>query len=208
MLFECPPTKQVWLWSSFPTDPGTFPCNALYPNFDYLLWRAKEAGVTEKTLYSLPWILWFIWKARNEKVFKGNDVAPIDSLQMAMAEAEAWLVAQIVTESVETVPPNGSAHTQNPNVFYPRCQVDASWVHNNQFFGGGFILDLDEDTNISCSFANTQVLSPLHAEFHSLIWAMKQYDDWDILPSGLNQTAFSLSRSSKKKKNGHLWLPR
>lgn len=46
MLFECPQAKQVWSLSTFPIIPGTFPCNALYPNFEYLLWRAKEAGVT------------------------------------------------------------------------------------------------------------------------------------------------------------------
>ncbi|CAA7058561.1 unnamed protein product [Microthlaspi erraticum] len=170
MLFECPLAKQVWLLSNIHSTPGSLPCNILLSNFDFLLWRLKETGVPENIAFGVPWICWFIWKARNEKVFKGKDVAPHESLQMAFAEADSWLVAQVVTRSLDTVPPTDNISTHNSNVMYPRCQVDASWVHNNPTFGGGLVLDIDEDTG---SFASTQVLTPLHAEFHSLIWAMK-----------------------------------
>lgn len=54
-----------------------------------------------------------------------------------------------------------------------RCQVDASWTINQTTFGGAFIMELEDETLISGSFGGNQVLSPLHAEVKSLLWAMR-----------------------------------
>ncbi|CAA7054680.1 unnamed protein product [Microthlaspi erraticum] len=145
---------------------GIFPCNALFNNLDHLLWRAHEGGDSEKALASFPWIVWFIWKARNEKVFEGKDIMPLDTLQQAMAETEAWTVAQIVAEALDETQKNNPPILPNQNVIYPRCQVDASWVYETNLFGGGLVMELEADSRVTGSFANPQVLSPLHAEFH------------------------------------------
>ncbi|KAF2549017.1 hypothetical protein F2Q70_00020962 [Brassica cretica] len=41
-----------------------------------------------------PWLIWYVWKARNEKCFNGKDISPLDTLQLASQEAETWKVAQ------------------------------------------------------------------------------------------------------------------
>ena len=56
----------------------------------------------------------------------------------------------------------------------PRCQVDASWATNQSTFGGGFIMELQDGTAMTGSLGGgKQVLTPLHAEMNSLIWAMR-----------------------------------
>ncbi|CAA7048395.1 unnamed protein product [Microthlaspi erraticum] len=173
LLFECPWAVQTWSLSEITTSPGIFPCNALFNNLDHLLWRAREGGDTEKALASFPWIVWFIWKARNEKVFEGKDIMPLDTLQQAMAETEAWNVALIVAEALDETQKKDPPILPNQNVVYPRCQVDASWVYETNLFGGALVMDLEADSRVTGSFSNPLVLSPLHAEFHTLIWAMK-----------------------------------
>lgn len=82
LLFLCPPALQTWALSGIPLDPGSFPRESLYENFDYLLLRAKKMGAPENVLARFPWILWFIWKARNEKIFNGKQINPPDTVQV------------------------------------------------------------------------------------------------------------------------------
>ncbi|CAA7013221.1 unnamed protein product [Microthlaspi erraticum] len=41
-----------------------------------------------------PWLVWFLWKARNLLIFEKKDVTAADSLHRAIAEAKAWQGAQ------------------------------------------------------------------------------------------------------------------
>ena len=83
-------------------------------------------------------------------------------------------MAQVLPEKV-TAGRNLDLHTDSAgNVSpLPRCQVDASWVTNSTVFGGGFAVDLDNGTHLYGSIGMKQVLSPLHAEFNILLFAMR-----------------------------------
>lgn len=98
LLFECPMASQVWDLSLIPTLPGRFPCTSLYANIDYLLLRIKDQGIHADVMAPIPWILWYIWKARNEKKFTNKDVTPVETIQFAVKEAESWRLAQKMTE--------------------------------------------------------------------------------------------------------------
>ncbi|KAG2266734.1 hypothetical protein Bca52824_073813 [Brassica carinata] len=75
MLFECPPATQTW---------------ALAMHLS--LWGS---------LAIIPWILWFLWKARNGKVFERKDSTPLEVLQLATSEAASWSLAHVVPEKRE-----------------------------------------------------------------------------------------------------------
>lgn len=87
-LFVCPPALQCWALSPIPTAPGLFPKQSLFENIDYLLWRAKDYGACEEMMKAFPWILWFIWKAQNEKLYNNKDISSPDTVQHALREAE------------------------------------------------------------------------------------------------------------------------
>ncbi|XP_023638083.1 uncharacterized protein LOC111830455 [Capsella rubella] len=42
-----------------------------------------------------PWLLWYIWKARNGKMFENVDKCPLDVTKRAQYEAKAWREAQV-----------------------------------------------------------------------------------------------------------------
>ena len=173
LLFECPPAVQTWALSDIPSIPGQFPSKSLLENFDFLLFRATAKGISTQRLIKFPWIAWYLWKSRNDKLFNGVEISPLDSLQNASQESDEWCVAQDVVLA-------GKARERAATVYReemmeshkPRCQVDASWAINQATFGGGFVLDKEDGSSISGSFGRNQVLSPIHAEFQSLLWAM------------------------------------
>ena len=174
LMFLCPPALQTWALSDIPTSPGSFPSDSLFENFDYLLLLAKENGTPQNLIARLPWIAWFIWKARNDKVFNGNDIIPPDTVLDATREEENWRVAQVLPGN-EVTGRNLDLITdilENESPL-PRCLVDASCVTNSTDSGGGFVFDLVSGTHMYGSFGMDQVLSPLHAEFTILVLAMK-----------------------------------
>ena len=61
---------------------------------DHLFWR-----ITPKMDdHQFAWILWYIWKGRNNKVFSNLDMDPRETLRLAELESALWAEAQIVTD--------------------------------------------------------------------------------------------------------------
>ena len=80
---------------------------------------------------TFPWIGWYNWKAKNNKLFNGKVVSPIDTLQHASLEAEYWRKANENEGANEDYnnPPTTEVETVFPRI--PRittCQIDASWI--------------------------------------------------------------------------------
>ena len=174
LLFECPPALQTWALSDLPSSPGHFPRTSVYDNFDFLLSNAPTRGILVQRLAKFPWILWYLWKARNDKLFIRIEVSPMDVLQKATQECEEWLVAQQVMSTGKAKESLQSDDQEEMNRLHkPRCQVDASWATNQFTFGGGFVMELEDGSTISGSLGGKQVLTPLHAEMNALLWAMR-----------------------------------
>ncbi|XP_048623890.1 uncharacterized protein LOC125592615 [Brassica napus] len=88
-IFECPPALQVWSLSVTPTSPGIFPVASVYTNMDYLFWRKNNIFVPDQDRDPYPWIIWYIWKARNDKLFRGIDRDALELVRYAESECQA-----------------------------------------------------------------------------------------------------------------------
>ncbi|XP_048596178.1 uncharacterized protein LOC125594561 [Brassica napus] len=99
-IFECPPALQVWSLSSTPSSPGLFPVPSIYANMDYLFWRKNSIIEPEQDRDPYPWIIWYIWKARNDKLFRGIDRDPLELVRHAESECQAWFNANEVARTV------------------------------------------------------------------------------------------------------------
>ena len=88
-IFECPPARQTWAHAATPTPPALFPTESHFTNIDYLLWRKNDIYDPELDKDSYPWIIWYIWKARNDKLFRRIDTDPLETDSHAESECHA-----------------------------------------------------------------------------------------------------------------------
>ena len=54
---------------------------------DRLFWRVS----TEMEDHHFEWILWYIWKRRNNKVFSNLDMDPRDTLKLTETKSLLWV---------------------------------------------------------------------------------------------------------------------
>ncbi|KAF8090276.1 hypothetical protein N665_0481s0013 [Sinapis alba] len=160
MVFTCPPALQCWSLSTIPSAPGIFPSQNLYTNMDYLLSRATMGGNMEALTRVFPWLIWYIWKARNEKLFNGRELSPLDTTDLASRECNAWFSANEEVE-VGEINPNERQITPETPTFI--CRVDGSWKSDDHTSGVGWILQLQDGLIdlLGLHGCNKQI-SPLH----------------------------------------------
>ncbi|XP_024016341.1 uncharacterized protein LOC112089817 [Eutrema salsugineum] len=176
LLFLCLPALQVWALSDFPSLPGFFLSTSIYQNMSFLLLETKEIGMTDPQKDVYPWILWYIWKARNDKIFKGREISPEYTLIHAKVEAESWRIAnqseedeEVVQEHFVPLPPL----TPTPGVLRTLfCRIDASWIDHGPVSGFGWTLEDGRGGEFFGQQGCPRSLSALHAEMNCLLWAM------------------------------------
>ncbi|KAG7556675.1 Reverse transcriptase domain [Arabidopsis suecica] len=175
-LFQCHLARQVWALSQIPTVMGTFPTDSIFANLDHLFWRIPS----EFDSIAFPWIIWYIWKARNEKLFENVDNDPLEVLRLAEREEQLWHSAQVElhTETQASVEFPNRPQTREVSLDSDftgyRCFVDGSWKDSDKFSGIGWFCTPSNGEPSTMGAANLRrSLSPLHAEFEALLWAMK-----------------------------------
>ena len=99
-IFEGPPALQVWSLSATPTSPDIFLVPSVYANMNYLFWRKNSIVEPELDRDPYPWIIWYIWKARNDKLFRGINRDPVELVRYAESECQAWFNANEMVPSI------------------------------------------------------------------------------------------------------------
>ncbi|XP_048635034.1 uncharacterized protein LOC125608643 [Brassica napus] len=135
-IFECPPALQAWTLSATPTSPEVFPVSSVYTNMDNLFGRKNSIIESEQDMDPFPWIIWYIRKARNDKLFRGIDRDPLELVRYAESECQAWFDANEVVQPV----------VQENNVVSPQlislgniCLLDESWTASANLSGCGWV---------------------------------------------------------------------
>ena len=90
--------------------------------------------------HQFAWILWYIWKGRNNKVFSNLDTDPRDTLKLAETESTLWAEAQVL-KSDRIVPP--VEVTTIPSIPGRWCFTDGSWKENDSYSGQGWLSTLE-----------------------------------------------------------------
>ncbi|XP_056841698.1 uncharacterized protein LOC130494888 [Raphanus sativus] len=170
-IFECPPAMQVWLHSTTPTNPGVFPASSIYTNMNYLFWEKDGSLEPEQDRDPYPWIIWYVWKARNDKLFRGIDRDPLEIVRYAESECPAWFNAnEKITPIVQESNVEESQVISLGNI----CLLDGSWTSQAQFSGCGWVwLDSGGKTQLMGSQNFPRKESALHSEVEALRWAME-----------------------------------
>ncbi|CAA7050671.1 unnamed protein product [Microthlaspi erraticum] len=132
----------------------------------HLFWNLPD----NDDMLIFPWLLCFIWKARNYKVFSNTDQDPREVLDSAITEARAWAAAQPAGE-MDNVRIDISA-TQPPCGEW--CQIDGAWKESETRAGlGWYNLDPESGSVLVGACNLRRGLSPLQTELEALVWAMQ-----------------------------------
>ena len=131
----------------------------------------KQHIEPEQDMDPYPWIIWYIWKVRNDKLFRWIDRDPLELVRHAESECQAWFDANEVVQPV----------IQDNNTDEPQaislgniCLLDGSWTSSAHFSGCGWVW-MDSHGNIELMGTRnfTRRESALHLEVEALRWAMK-----------------------------------
>ena len=94
IVFGCFIARQVWALANVPHPENGFDLISHYAIFHLLLLMMKNESISEEVRNCIPWIVWYLWKYRNEIIFEGKQVSAIDLVVKIKEEAEFWLMAQ------------------------------------------------------------------------------------------------------------------
>ena len=167
-IFECPPTIQTWAHAATPTPPTLFPSGSHFTNIDYLFWRKNDIEDPDLDKDSYPWIIWYIWKARNNKLFRGIDMDPLETVRHAESECHTWFEAnQRSEEEVEAQNPERPPMSE-------RLMIDGSLTHDAFISGYGWTwINSRGVMQLLGARIQRRRISPLHSELEALTWAME-----------------------------------
>lgn len=176
ILFECPYARLVWALSPVhaPVD-GTM-SDSLYSN----LWRVmslQDRYPKEEACADLvPWLLWRIWKNRNDFLFQGKDYAAQDAVNKALEDMKEWL-ERSEEEKKEVKKPTVDrprVKWKPPPEGWIKCNADGSWHKNRQNQGVGWV---SRDYTGRMLWAGARrfqgVGSPIETEATALQWAIQ-----------------------------------
>lgn len=107
-------------------------------------WRLWTGTTMIEVTRAYTWVILYIWKARNDKLFNAIDRSPLDTIDLAKKESAEWFLANypgIVTDH--------NPHAElNPDLIRPTftCFVDGSWKHGDLTSGTWWVLELQNGT--------------------------------------------------------------
>ena len=104
---------------------------------DYLFWKKNNILEPDHDRDPYLWIIWYISKAKNEKLFRGIDRRnPLELIRYAESECQAWY------NVMKTIPAPPQAQIIEETQALSMgniCMVDGSWTSTTQFSGRGWV---------------------------------------------------------------------
>lgn len=73
MLFQCPYARLVWVLSPIRDPEGGVLAHSLYSNIQHVLLNKQDGSLGDANLEMGPWVLWRLWKNRNNYIFQGKE---------------------------------------------------------------------------------------------------------------------------------------
>ncbi|XP_013662913.2 uncharacterized protein LOC106367640 [Brassica napus] len=175
ILFTCPYARLIWALSPIHAPKNGVLSDSLYANLARVM-NLKHQDPTEKVYDDLvPWLLWRIWKNRNEFLFKGIDYTPPSTVSKAREDMEEWLKRKEEEKTVANTAPRSSQHHRwkPPPTSWIKCNSDGAWQRDRHQNGMGWISRNEHGKLLWAGMKSVQGLrSPAEAEAEGIKWAM------------------------------------
>ena len=113
--------------------------------------------------HQFAWILWYIWKGRNNKVFSYLDIDPRDTFKLAEKESLLWAEAHIsLTQGINQT--RLPVEATIPFIPGRWCFTDGSWKNQKIYLAQGWYSTLEGFDGLMGARNTRTSQSPLHSE--------------------------------------------
>lgn len=159
------------------------------------------------------WILWRIWKSRNELLFRRSSNQWQQNLRIAIVDTQEWNSTLPVTSMQQMSKAHLRHHNglkwTSPNPDYIKCNYDCSFSTIGLSSGAWILRDSEGFYREAGKSMGRQCDSVLEAELQALIMAMQQA--WirryrKLVFEGDNRTAYNLLTIQEKYFGVHNWI--
>ncbi|XP_010473781.1 PREDICTED: uncharacterized protein LOC104753190 [Camelina sativa] len=180
LFANCSFATQVWKAAPFkiaPVTQGITSIRALIEQSKTLI-CLPPCGISQGPL--TPWIIWSIWLARNNLVFNGKHINPMEVLSQAIFVAREWHQAQTTTLKPPIRNPPIPNHRTNPSEI--TCHTDAAWNIETKAAGLDWIFNpIEQRSTTQGSTYARNVRSPLVAETLAILHAVQMAADLGMI---------------------------
>ena len=102
-----------------------------------------------------PWLIWYIWKAINGKLFRRIDCYPLELVHYAESECQVWFNAN---EMVSSNPQDHSIREPQVLSLGNICMIDGSWTSTYSTVQRVW-MDLDRQLGEGSTYGDTELYS-------------------------------------------------
>ncbi|CAL9232334.1 unnamed protein product [Arabidopsis halleri] len=175
LLFKCAFARLVWVISPIPAPPGGEWSESIYQNMYCILNIKQEHPHLGEEGKVAPWILWRLWKSRNDYIFKGREYSAQEVVRRAKDDEEEWRMRK--EKRSQPTPAIKPAHNRTkwlpPQQDWVKCNTDGAWSSESTNCGIGWVLrDHEKKVFWLGTRSLPQVDKVLEVESESLRWAV------------------------------------
>ncbi|XP_018435786.1 uncharacterized protein LOC108808085 [Raphanus sativus] len=136
LFSQCPFAIRVWnlILAVLKPNPNSISTPASLLTACHRMINLPPSGLSSTDLF--PWVLWYLWIARNKLVFENLILSEQEVATLAIKEARTWQAAQAVVTKPTLVPASTRIPRACGSLQTVECFVDAAW--NTTTRGGGF----------------------------------------------------------------------
>ncbi|KAL9279362.1 putative RNA-directed DNA polymerase [Arabidopsis thaliana] len=179
ILFTCPFADVVWKHANSIVGHNRF-SDSLEDNFGLMIQFAHIPSLPHFQRLLPFWIVWRLWKSRNDFLFKKIMRLPQTEVHMGRSEANEWLEANNYTEDTRGSQLNKNTGQDRGSQWRPpprgwvKCNFDSGFMLGRSFTNTGWLIRDDEGKVLFTGCAKLpSTQSPLQAEATGLLHVLQ-----------------------------------
>lgn len=179
-FFTCPAIKPVWRAAGLPTQDIWNGNKTFEEKLHILLKLHDNSNIATVSRYLPIWLLWRIWKSRNDLIFNRKVIPTKDIVEKALSDTKDWLDHHHRTESrymgeqQTTTRRSRLGKWRTPKTGWVKCNFDASHHEGDQPSGLGWIIRDPHGNVLDCGMGKYQGRHTIEeAKCTALIWAIQ-----------------------------------
>ena len=172
VLFLCPHALATWRCSGLPLNGiQSHDLERNIAELFFLLHRRDTPSAVSKLTF---WLLWYIWKSRNEFLLAQRNVHPMEDVKRAVEGNVEW------NSNFVSAKANGGRQVRNskwepPPLGWLKCNFDSSFRKETMTAGIGWIVRDENGHFLKAGMViQENVTSPLQAEALAFLYALQQ----------------------------------